>query len=352
MNLEKEIIIEKFKGMHNAFSKLIGSHSSLAKVVEELKIVNSFAKETIRNSDDLKMSFGKIAFERDKFLYALADLNESTADLSAQKEKILKVFKEKLSSVQKDLQSAVEERESLNLKLTELDKKYQDLLEEFRKFRQKIKIRYTALSKNEEKFCKNCQKSFYESENFNWSCKIHSSKLSGDIFWCCGKLGKDAPGCIVSKHQAKEENNLEEECQNSSINQKFCTSCKETGHSSLMCIKDPNLRSNCDVIEEKKRLKEIKLNNKKALANGRTLASFSASFVEKSDFDDFSEENFDELKQMRNDSIVAEEFNKVIVCDEVESPNRLSFGRQSRPRKNSYQNHNDSLKFNISLSNL
>lgn len=119
-----------------------------------------------------------------------------------------------------------------------------------------------------------------------------------------------------------------------------------------MCIKDPNLRSNCDISEEQKRLKEIRTHNKKALANGRTLASFSASFADRSDFEDFGEENFDELKQMRNDFIVAEQFNRVIVCDEVESPHRLSSKRETKARRNSYQNRDESLKINISISHL
>jgi hypothetical protein len=38
-----------------------------------------------------------------------------------------------------------------------------------------------------------------ESENFNWSCRTHQSEFGGEMWWCCGKIGKDAIGCKFSK---------------------------------------------------------------------------------------------------------------------------------------------------------
>lgn len=223
MNLEKEIIVEKFKGMHNAFNSLIGSHSLFSKSTEEVKMISNSANESYKAYDELRKGVEDIVIDRDKYLYALINLEESKIDVDVQREKLIKLFKEKFSQAQKDLFSAIEERDHLKMKCHELDKKYQDLQEEFKKFRQKVKVRYISLNKNEEKFCKNCQQTYFESENFNWSCKIHTSKLTSSIFWCCGQTGKDAPGCSISKHYSKEESDFEEEPLTIPIDQKFCT---------------------------------------------------------------------------------------------------------------------------------
>ena len=42
-------------------------------------------------------------------------------------------------------------------------------------------------------------------ENFNWSCRVHASDFGGEMWWCCGKNGKDQPGCKFSKHASKED---------------------------------------------------------------------------------------------------------------------------------------------------
>ena len=52
-----------------------------------------------------------------------------------------------------------------------------------------------------------------ESENFNWSCRTHRSEYSGEIWWCCGKTGKESLGCKFGKHlnrndDVDEEDNL------------------------------------------------------------------------------------------------------------------------------------------------
>ena len=51
------------------------------------------------------------------------------------------------------------------------------------------------------KLCYNCKKDFKDSENFNWSCRVHQSDWSGEMWWCCGKSYKDAPGCKFDRHK-------------------------------------------------------------------------------------------------------------------------------------------------------
>lgn len=67
------------------------------------------------------------------------------------------------------------------------------------------------------------------------------------MWWCCGKRGKDQPGCKYGKHESKEEDDFGEEFEQSKdANLKYvrCICCKELGHKIEQCTRDPNLRTN------------------------------------------------------------------------------------------------------------
>ena len=38
------------------------------------------------------------------------------------------------------------------------------------------------------------------------------------MWWCCGKRGKDQPGCRFSKHESKDDEDEDEECKPNSLN--------------------------------------------------------------------------------------------------------------------------------------
>ena len=96
------------------------------------------------------------------------------------------------------------------------------------------------------KTCKNCNREYDERENYNWSCKQHLSQFGGDIWWCCGKPGKEQPGCKLQKHESKEddEDDNEEHEGDKQKSKKFlkCTCCKEVGHLAHDCTRDPNIK--------------------------------------------------------------------------------------------------------------
>lgn len=50
------------------------------------------------------------------------------------------------------------------------------------------------------KICINCKMEYKDADNFNWSCRTHTSEWSGEMWWCCGKTSRSAPGCKFSKH--------------------------------------------------------------------------------------------------------------------------------------------------------
>ena len=57
----------------------------------------------------------------------------------------------------------------------------------------------------DKKICKRCTEEFVEKENFNWSCRTHPSRWGEVMWWCCGNVKYDSPGCRLKKHESKED---------------------------------------------------------------------------------------------------------------------------------------------------
>lgn len=99
------------------------------------------------------------------------------------------------------------QNEELVNRLLESEKQQKILHED----KEKLKQRIAKMAKrggridNQSKTCGKCGKEFNEKENFNWSCRTHQSSWGGEMWWCCGKRGKDMPGCKFGKHEFKEE---------------------------------------------------------------------------------------------------------------------------------------------------
>lgn len=70
------------------------------------------------------------------------------------------------------------------------------------------------------------------------------------MWWCCGKQGKDQPGCKFSKHECKEDDDEEDDDNDKEKNKARqlkntrCACCKEMGHTIDICPRDPNLKTN------------------------------------------------------------------------------------------------------------
>lgn len=81
------------------------------------------------------------------------------------------------------------------------------------------------------------------------------------MWWCCGKTMSDAPGCKYSKHESKNDDEDEKEKNDDEIiklKALKCFCCKEKGHKTENCPKDPNFRQNIDTEKEQQRIIEIK----------------------------------------------------------------------------------------------
>ena len=110
------------------------------------------------------------------------------------------------------------------------------------------------------KSCNRCKLDYTEKENYNWSCRVHKSMWGGEMYWCCGKTSKDAPGCLVTKHEAGDGDDDDvkgkEDTQNKA-NQK-CGCCRGLGCDISNCKRDPNLKRSEDPTEEIDRISKIK----------------------------------------------------------------------------------------------
>ena len=122
----------------------------------------------------------------------------------------------------------------------------------------KLKLRRGKYDNN-LKICKNCGREYNEKENFAWSCRTHRSQWSGELWWCCGKTHADAPGCKYSFHESKEdEDEYDDGLEQANSAQVRCLCCKEVGHTTEQCPRDPNIRSKADTDEEFSRIQKIK----------------------------------------------------------------------------------------------
>lgn len=75
-------------------------------------------------------------------------------------------------------------------------------MKELRRILETLKNTPRAIDKT--KICRKCGNHYDEAENFNWSCRTHSSVWNGTMWWCCGKKNKADTGCRYSKHEKKD----------------------------------------------------------------------------------------------------------------------------------------------------
>lgn len=80
------------------------------------------------------------------------------------------------------------------------------------------------------------------------------------MWWCCGKTRKDAPGCKFSKHQSKddEEDEKNAETDKTKFKNTKCYCCKENGHTAQNCNRDPNIKTNHDILQEMVRIDKFR----------------------------------------------------------------------------------------------
>ena len=234
--------ISNAKNLEDKFVQQIAiNETNLSKQNEENRVLNKYVKETTA--------------DRDYYRKETQNLLEAKLKLEKQTAQTLDTFKKRLMELDRELKQKTEEANETFESKQALEKEKKNLVAE----REKMKDRIKKLKQKKGKFdiqqktCKNCGKDYIEKENFNWSCRIHRSEYSGEIWWCCGREAKDQPGCKYSKHESKEEDEEDEndgEKNEKPIKNIRCHCCKEVGHLIDACPRDPNIRSNKDCEED------------------------------------------------------------------------------------------------------
>ena len=197
---------ERLKGLYNAMENMKGKHSEKTKILVENENLAANMVSLAEYNAQLCADMKDVVQERDYMkedYYKTAVLRD---ELASQKEILSKRYIEKLNTLTRQLEEAIESKEYAKAEHVKFEKRYKDLTDEYMKLRQRMKMyKFSSANQAEDKICKNCSKLYYETENFNWSCRVHPSEWSGEIYWCCGKTEKDAPGCRTAKHASKEE---------------------------------------------------------------------------------------------------------------------------------------------------
>ncbi|CAG9336004.1 unnamed protein product [Blepharisma stoltei] len=331
--MECAIIGEQLKGLYFAINSLGNMKSNEFGLFAEFEL---FTRNSRKLADFILQIERDIQWElkdKDQLIKDLIEIKEAKESLVTNRDKIYKAFKEKVITLENDLNSNVKLREELKQEVEELKKKLSALTEEYNNLKQRLKqYRSSRSNISDERFCKNCQKLYLESKNFNWSCRMHSSIYSGEVYWCCGNTNKDSLGCISTKHVSKDDVNEEEH----KLNFIRCSSCKDYGHSVHECPRDPNARTVEVPEEELTRIIEIS-QNKRKMNPGLMIDCKTKKLLKDKQFeespawsvgdDNKKEIAFHDVQEVREQVSFTSETNRV-QFEEVElkekSPTRLS----------------------------
>ena len=216
--MENDIMGEKLKGLFMSIDSLMGSHGLDSKLTEEITLLRNTFCEIRMNIEESNQVIEKMHKENYELEGMVKELGDITMGIEDRKDKFIKLLREKCNKSESELKLTTFNHDKLKIDLEELQRRFTDLQVEHLKLRSKInKVKHVFSGSfiEEEKYCKSCQKAFTETNNFNWSCKRHTSNFTEDRYWCCGETGKEAPGCVTSKHISLEdakatENRIEE----------------------------------------------------------------------------------------------------------------------------------------------
>ncbi|KAF4652111.1 hypothetical protein FOL46_009900 [Perkinsus olseni] len=258
--LESEVLTEQVRALHEAKQELGG----MKKCQDRLRHAQEVAAIT-EFKDQLEIETARVVEERDGLLGRKKTARAQIIDL-------------------------FEEMNAIRKERDKIEKRMKDLQEDRDKLKQRLKKYYARrrLFELDQRTCKNCNKEYMESANFNWSCRTHQSEFGGELWWCCGKPGKDATGCKFAKHESKDEDEYDDlldddddeengdtkdeggrKKKNKSLQSVKCYSCKEMGHAAESCPRDPNVRSLRKGFQVGKELRRLEILQTAAMAGGR-----------------------------------------------------------------------------------
>jgi DNA repair exonuclease SbcCD ATPase subunit len=208
LNMENDIIGERLKGLYEAVFHLSDRKGTEDKLTTEVSLMAAMCRDVTGQISSTLTKVGESLYDRDQIRADFTEMSRLRLETKEERDRIAAAAKEQIALLNARCDKASDELEAEKLEAVKLQKQFEDLIEEHEKLRQKMKqnrLKRKQYGEMEEKICMKCQKIFQDSENFNWSCRTHKSEYSNEMWWCCGKTSRDAAGCIVSKHQSKED---------------------------------------------------------------------------------------------------------------------------------------------------
>lgn len=219
--------------------------------------------QSIDERSHLQLKLSNMMIERDGFRSDAKDLLEERELLAKRNKLIINSLKDRCAQQELRIRDLEEQGQVMITRNIDLERSNKFLTLEQEKLKARIQKLINRKGKVDEglKQCKLCTRQYIEKENFNWSCRTHPSDWGGEMWWCCGKRSKDQPGCKFAKHRSGDDNDIDEEkSKELPRNTKYvrCLCCRETGHATDQCFRDPNLKTGEQDVElDFERIKKI-----------------------------------------------------------------------------------------------
>jgi hypothetical protein len=298
---ENAIMCQSLEGLYKSLDCLIGHESASKKMMDEFSIIIRSFQSISQEFKSLSASLTDNIRQKDDLLVSFSDFEEKKASFEETKAQLVRNFKDSMSVLKNELNEAQTDQSRLKIENIDLEKRLKNLLTELTALRSKSVKFSSTLNRTLalDQVCQNCRVIFKESENFNWSCRQHPSKFSGTVYWCCGKTDKNALGCTSSKHVSCEDGQMTENASFVFCSVKFRQNCKQKGHSSGKCPKDPNFKSGVEIEDERNRLLQINEKKGRGFEGNYRDGKFKEFSIEGTPKSEYGKEEFQDLIEIK-----------------------------------------------------
>lgn len=182
--LDHEIIGNQLKNMYKAIESL--SHKKFVedKFTFEISNLNSKYQELLKDKVICDTQIKNLMTERDKLRKDLGDIVKSRLLLIKDKELYARATKDRIAVLETELQQKNQSLLNQQDEFFKLDKAYKSVMNERLKLKerlQRLKNKRLRVDVN-QKLCKKCGREFLENENYNWSCRTHTTEY-GIMWW-------------------------------------------------------------------------------------------------------------------------------------------------------------------------
>ena len=265
VRMEADIMGDQLKRLYDAIGFLGEGKKHADKKQVELDALERKFQDLAFDKELTASELQTTTVERDRFRGEVKELARTLKKYQEDKEKLTAALKERINQLDAELKQHEAEARRWREEHAKLDKQVRQFQVEREKMRQRVQKLKTRRNFNlNQKICKNCGREYLEKENFNWSCRTHRSEFGGEMWWCCGKPSREAPGCKFAKHVSKEDEDedldQQEDAEEAAGRKKhaWCFCCKEKGHRAQDCPRDPNIRTQLDASAEDERITRAK----------------------------------------------------------------------------------------------